>query len=31
MKKHRDRPESDEPLSEGRVEYLAAAQARARG
>ena len=31
MKKHRDRPENDTPLSEGRVEYLAAAQARARG
>ena len=31
MKRHRNRPESDEPLSEGRVEYLAAAQARARG
>ena len=31
MRKHRSRPESDEPLSEGRVEYLAAAQARARG
>ena len=30
-RKHRNRPESDEPLSEGRVEYLAAAQARARG
>ena len=30
-RKHRSRPESDEPLSEGRVEYLAAAQARARG
>ena len=31
IKRHRNRPESDEPLSEGRVEYLAAAQARARG
>ena len=31
-KNHRGpRPESDEPLSEGRVEYLAQARARARG
>ena len=26
MRKNRNRPESDEPLSEGRVEYLEAAR-----
>ena len=30
MRKHRNRPESDEPLSEGRVEYLEAARQRVR-
>ena len=30
MKKNRNRPESDEPLSEGRVEYLEAARQRVR-
>ena len=29
MRKNRNRPESDEPLSEGRVEYLEAARQRA--
>lgn len=30
MRKNRNRPESDEPLSEGRVEYLEAARQRVR-